>query len=99
MNFNENNSKKYLSFLSLLSFCAIATSVTIDNVEPLSRKEAFTPAPEQQSEKQEKQKPFEPIGKSSDEILEEIELDREWSDVIGDDESGKEMLLAKAPTI
>lgn len=94
MNFNKNNSKKTFSLLSFLSFCAIATSVTVANVEPLSREEAFHSVSEQQSEKQDKQKPFEPVGKSSDETLEEIELDREWEDTVGNDESVEEILLA-----
>lgn len=94
MKFNKNNSKKSFTFIGFLSFCAITASTAITAIEPLSRKEAFIPATEQQSEKQERQKPFEPpIGRSNNETIEEIYLDHEWEDILGD-ESGEEMLLA-----
>ncbi|VEP12984.1 exported hypothetical protein [Hyella patelloides LEGE 07179] len=95
MKFNNNNSKKSFTLLTFLSFCAIATSTATAAVEPLSNKEALSPATKQQSENQETQKPFEPISRSNDETKEEIHLDREWEDILGDDESGEEILLAR----
>jgi hypothetical protein len=96
MKFNKNNTKKSVTFFSFLSFCAIATSTAITAIEPLSRNKAFTQTNIQQSEQQEQQKPFEPpiLGRTNDETLEEIHLDQEWEDILGDDESEGEMLLA-----
>ncbi|MGL5796147.1 MAG: hypothetical protein ACRC06_17445 [Waterburya sp.] len=96
MKFNKNNSQKSVTFFSFLSFCAIITSTATIHIEPLSRNKAFTQTTIQQSEQQERQKPFEPpiLGRSNDETLEEIELDQEWEDILSDDQSEGEMLLA-----
>jgi hypothetical protein len=100
MKFNKNNTKKSVTFFSFLSFCAIATSTAITAIEPFSGNKAFTSTSVQQSEKQAQQKPFEPpiIGRSNDETLEEIHLDQEWEDILGNDESEGEMLLASTRT-
>jgi hypothetical protein len=96
MKFNKNNKQQSFTFLTFLSFCAIITSTTITAIEPLSRNKAFTQATVQQSEKQALQKPFEPpiLGRSNDETLEKIYLDQEWEDILDDEESEGEMLLA-----
>jgi hypothetical protein len=101
MKFNQNNSKKSFTLFGFLTFCAIATSTATTAIEPLSKNKAFTQATVEQSEQQAQQKPFEPpiIGRSNDETLEEINLDQEWEDILGNDESEGEMLLASTRTL
>lgn len=88
-----NNNKQSFTVFTLLSFCAIATSTTIAAVEPLARKEDFTPKVVEQSEQQEQQKLFEPLSQGNSETLEEINLEHEWEGILSDDESGEEILL------
>lgn len=101
MKLNKNNSKKSFTLLGFLSFCAIALSIEITGVKPLSKKETFSlsPTTEQKYEQQERQKALELPNRSNEETWEKVELDKEWEDILGDDESEGEMLLASAPTL
>lgn len=95
MKFNKNNQQKSFGLLTFLGFLAIATSIVTTATKPLAKNQDVTATTEQQSEKQERQKPLEPIiGRGNDETLEEIHLDQEWEDILGDDPE-QEVLLAR----
>lgn len=98
MKFNKNNSKKSFTLLGFLSFCEIALSVKTTGIKPLSRNETFSSSPttEQQYEQQQRQETLKLTNRSNEESWEKVELDREWEDILGDDESGEEILLARS---
>ena len=99
MKFNKNNSKKSFTLLGFLSFCAIALSIETTGVKLLSKNETFSPSPTtEQKYKQQEGEALQLPDRSNEETLEEVELDKEWEDILGD-ESGEEMLLARGPSI
>ncbi|NET90189.1 MAG: hypothetical protein F6K45_19185 [Kamptonema sp. SIO1D9] len=87
MKFYQNKEQKFFIFFTLLSLyttsTAIFTYIALFNFKPLLSNE-ISVATTQDKGRQNVQ---------SNEVLEEINLDREWEDILGD-ESGGEMLLA-----
>lgn len=96
MKFNKNDSTKSFTLIGFLTFCAIALSLETTGVKPLSRDETFSPSPttEQKYEQQERQEALELPNKSNEETWEKVELDKEWEDILDNEESEGEMLLA-----
>lgn len=87
MKFYKSQEPKFLTFFTLLSLCTTSTAifayVASFNFKPLLRNEISAATTQ-----------YEGIQNvQSNEVLEEINLDREWEDILGD-ESGGEMLLA-----
>ncbi|MGL4879696.1 MAG: hypothetical protein ACRC8K_01345 [Waterburya sp.] len=101
MKFNKNDSTKSFTLIGFLTFCAIALSLETTAIKPLSRNETFSPSSttEQQYEQQQRQEALELPNKSNEETWEKVELDKEWKDILGNDESEGEMLLASSRTL
>lgn len=94
MKFQNNNKKPTLAFLTLLSSCAIILYTETIPSKLQSKNQSFALAIEQQSTYQKIQKQDDYSSRDNDELIEEIHLDREWEDILGNDESGEEILLA-----
>jgi len=93
---NNKNSKRTLTFFGLLSFLSLTASTAMAAIEPSPKKESSVPAIEQQSENREVEKPSEPTVRSNDENWEQVELEKEWSGILGDD-SEEEILIGANP--
>ncbi len=89
MKFYSNQEQKFFTFFTLLGLCttslAIFTYVTSFSFKSLLRNEISTATTQYEVRQDLK----------SNQVLEEINLDHEWEDILGD-ESGGEMLLAVA---
>ncbi|RUR77434.1 hypothetical protein ACF3DV_07895 [Chlorogloeopsis fritschii PCC 9212] len=90
-NKNTANQKQSFNLLTVLSLCAIVTSTTTAAIEQLSKKQDFVPTGEQQTLNQDFNNH---LDKNDDVVLEEIDLDKEWQGIFGDDESGQGFLIA-----
>ncbi|MDM9385149.1 hypothetical protein QUB80_31330 [Chlorogloeopsis sp. ULAP01] len=89
-NKNTANQKQSLNLLTVLSLCAIVTSTTTAAMEQLSKKQNVVPAGEQQTLNRDYNNR---LDKNNDVVLEEIDLDKEWQGISGD-ESEQGLLLA-----
>jgi hypothetical protein len=94
-NRNTANQKQSLNLLTVLSLCAIVTSTTTAAIEQLSKKQDFVPTAEQQTFNQDSNNRLDK-DKNNDVVLEEIDLDKEWENIAGDDESGQGLLAQRA---
>ncbi len=89
------NQKQSSALLTFLSVCAIAASTVTIEIEQRSKNHDFSPTTEQQSLRQESiNHPIE----SDSTGLEEIDLDKEWEGILGD-ESKQELLAYNPPGI
>jgi hypothetical protein len=103
-NFEENmtepnkkiptSQKQSSALLTFLSVCAITAFTIMIEIPQRSKNYGFAPATEQQSLNRE----FINHPIESDTVLEEIDLDREWEGILGD-ESKQELLAYNPPTV
>ncbi|MFQ4144385.1 hypothetical protein [Chlorogloeopsis sp. ULAP02] len=88
---NTANQKQSLNLLTVLSLCAIVTSTTTAAMEQLSKKQDVVPTGEQQTLNRDSNNR---LDKNNDVVLEEIDLDKEWQGISGDESEQEVMLLA-----
>lgn len=87
--------KQSSALLTFLSVCVIAASTVILEIQQLSKNYGFAPATKQQSLRQESvNRPIE----SDSTGLEEIDLEKEWEGILGD-ESKQELLAYNPPGV
>ncbi|MBF2005621.1 MAG: hypothetical protein IGS49_09185 [Chlorogloeopsis fritschii C42_A2020_084] len=92
-NRNTANQKQSLNLLTVLSLCAIVTSTTTAVIEQLSKKQDVVPTGEQKTLNQDSNNR---LDKNDSVVLEEIDLDKEWEGIAGnDDESKQRFILAR----
>ncbi|WP_036478889.1 hypothetical protein [Myxosarcina sp. GI1] len=96
MKFPKSNRKQSFSLLTLLSSCAIILSLEALPIKSSSKNESFEPAIEQHLENQKSPNSIDFVGKDSDKLIEEIEFDKEWKDLLNKDETEHEVLMARA---
>lgn len=92
-NKNTANQKQSSTLLTFLSLCAITTSTTTMAFEQQSKNHDFARATEQQSLSLDS---INRLDKNASAVLEEIDLEREWESILGD-ESEQELLAYDLP--
>lgn len=97
MKFPKNNKKQSFSFLALLSSCAIILSLEALPIKSPSKERSLEPATKQQINSQKSQGSKDSLKKDNDKLVEEIELDREWEDISGDDPEQRVLMMARMP--